>query len=70
MVVQRFARCRTNLGNQRISQDICCVRMTDNNDFVTINGQRANLLNKNFSSHDIIIVVYQFTSFLNKIHYS
>ena len=47
MVVQRFARFRTNLGNLRISQDICYVRMTDNNDFVTIHGNRPSLLNNN-----------------------
>ena len=34
MVVQRLARFRTNLGNLRISQDICYVRMTDNNGFL------------------------------------
>ena len=39
MVVQRFARFRTNLGNLRISQDICYVWMTDNKDFLTIYGQ-------------------------------
>ena len=45
MVVQHFARFRTNLGNLRISQDICYVRMTDNNDFLTKYGHRASLLN-------------------------
>ena len=34
VVVQRFARFQTDLGNLRISQDICFVRMTDNNDFL------------------------------------
>ena len=47
MVVQRLARFLTNLGNVRISQDICCVRMTDNNGFLTIYGHRASLLNNN-----------------------
>ena len=47
MVVQRFARFQSNLGNLRISQDICHVRMTDNNDFLTIYGHRASLLNNN-----------------------
>ena len=46
MVVQRFARFWTNLGNLRILQDICYVRMTDNSDFLTISGHRASLLNK------------------------
>ena len=49
MVVQRFVRFQTNLCvqvcNLRISQDVCYVRMTDNNDFLTIYGHRANLLN-------------------------
>ena len=47
MVVKRLARIRRNLGNLRVSQDICYVRMTDNNDFLTIYGHRANLLNNN-----------------------
>ena len=47
MVVQHFARFRTNLGNLRISQDIRYLRMTDNNDFLTIYGYRASLLNNN-----------------------
>ena len=45
MVVQRFTRFRTSLGNLRISQDICYGRVTDNNDFLTIYGHRASLLN-------------------------
>ena len=45
-VVRRFARFRTNLGNLHISQDMCYVRMTNNDDFLTIYGHRANLLNK------------------------
>ena len=47
MVVQRFARFQLDLGNLRISHDICYVRMTDNNDFLTICGHRSNLLNNN-----------------------
>ena len=47
MVVQRFARYRSNLGNLRKSQDICYVRMTDNNGFLIIYGRRASLLNNN-----------------------
>ena len=47
MIVQRFARFQSNLGNLRISKDICYVRMTDNNDFLTIYEHRANLLNNN-----------------------
>ena len=47
MAAQCFTRFRTNLGNLHISQDICYVRMTDNNHFLTIHGHRANLLNNN-----------------------
>ena len=43
--MQLFARFRTNLGNRRISQDICYVRLTDNNYFLTIYGHCANFLN-------------------------
>ena len=42
MVVQRFARLKTNHGSLRISQDICYVGMTDNNGFLTIYGHRAS----------------------------
>ena len=45
MLVQRLARFQTNLGNLLISQDICYVRITDNNDSLTIYGHRVNLLN-------------------------
>ena len=47
VVVQLFARFQTNLGNLRISQDICYVRMTDNNGFLTMYGHRTSLLNNN-----------------------
>ena len=40
MVVQHFASFRANLGSLRISQDMCYVRMTDNNDFLTVYGKR------------------------------
>ena len=46
MVEQQFARFRTNLGNLRISKDICYVRMTDNNHCLTIYGPCRSLLNK------------------------
>ena len=54
MVVQRFARFRTNLGNLRISQDICYVRMADDNDFLTVYGHCASLLNNKdeISAHE------------------
>ena len=45
VVAQRFTRFLTNVVHLRISQDICYVCMTDNNDFLTIYGHRANLLN-------------------------
>ena len=47
MVVQRFARFRTNLGNLRISQDICYVWMTDINDSLTKYGHPGCLLSNN-----------------------
>ena len=56
MAVQCFARFRTNLGNLRISQDICYVRMTDNNVFLTIYGHRASLLNNNSQCLSIAIL--------------
>ena len=62
MVVQRFARFRTNLGNLRISRGICYVWMTDNNGFLTIYGHRASLLNNNlrylkFGSYKIHVLL-------------
>ena len=45
VVVQGFARFQSHLGNLCISQDIFYVWMTDNNDFLTIYGHHANLLN-------------------------
>ena len=71
VVVQCFARFQTNLGNLRISQDICYVRMTDNNDFLTIHGHRANLLN---NKHVYVVVKFHpsynlVLSFVNYIHF-
>ena len=53
VVVQCFARFQTNLGHLLISQDICYVQMTDNNNyyFLNIYGYRANLLNNNNGNH-------------------
>ena len=45
MVMQRFERFPTNLGNLHICQDVCYVQMTDNNEFLTIYRHHANLLN-------------------------
>ncbi len=44
--MHRFAVIRTICYNLRISQDICCVRMADNNDFLAIFGHRDNLVSK------------------------
>ena len=58
MVVHCFARFPTNLGNLRISQDICYVRMTDNNGFLTIYGHRASLLNNNIIYPEFPITLF------------
>ena len=47
MVLQYFANFRTNIGNLRISQDICYVWITDNAIVLIKYGPRANLLNSN-----------------------
>ena len=46
LVVQRFARFQSNLGNLAtyIAGYPCYVRMTDNNDFLTIYGHRARFV--------------------------
>ena len=38
-------QCTSKYGHLRISQDICHVRMTDIEDFLTIYGHSDNLLN-------------------------
>ena len=40
-------QCTSNYGHLRISQDICHVRMTDIEGFLTIYGHSDNLLNNN-----------------------
>ena len=62
MVVQRFARFRTNLGNLCISQDICYVRMMDNNGFLTIYGHRASLLNNKYNISEKKCTIYNSVS--------
>ena len=42
-------QCTSKYGQLRISLDICHVGMTDIEGFLTINGQRDNLLNNTFS---------------------
>ena len=61
VVVQWFARFQSNLGNLRISQDICYVRMTDNNDFLTVYGHRANLLNNSIKYLYICFMHYLYS---------
>ena len=41
-------QCTSKYGHLRISQDICQVRMTDIEGFLTIYGHSDNLLNNNF----------------------
>ena len=40
-------QCTSKYGHLRISQDICHVRMTDIEGFLTIYGHSDNLLNNN-----------------------
>ena len=40
-------QCTSKYGHSRISQDICHVRMTDIEGFLTIYGHSDNLLNNN-----------------------
>ena len=41
-------QCTSKYGHLRISQDICHVRMTDIEGFLTIYGHSENLLNNKF----------------------
>ena len=52
--------CTSKYGHLRISQDICHVRMTDIEGFLTIYGHSNNLLNNN--------VNYSFTDHYEKHH--
>ena len=63
MVVQRFANFRANVGNLklRISQDICYLRMTENNGFLTIYGHRASLLNIKNEYENSVLHLMNFT---------
>ena len=45
--VKENLQCTSKYGHLRISQDICHVRMTDIEDFLTIYGHSDNLLNNN-----------------------
>ena len=42
-------QCTSKYGHLRISQDICHVRMTDIEGFLTIYGHSDNLLNNKFA---------------------
>ena len=48
-------QCTSKYGHLRISQDICHVRMTDIEGFLTIYGHSDNLLNNKtgYSSHNL-----------------
>ena len=43
-------QCTSKYGHLRISQDICHVRMTDIEGFLTIYGHSDNLLNNKYQS--------------------
>ena len=45
--VKENLQCTSKYGHLRISQDICHVRMTDIEGFLTIYGHSDNLLNNN-----------------------
>ena len=47
--VKENLQCTSKYGHLRISQDICHVRMTDIEGFLTIYGHSGNLLNNNFN---------------------
>ena len=42
-------QCTSKYGHLGISHDICHVRMTDNEGFLTIYGHNDNFLNNNYS---------------------
>ena len=44
-------QCTSKYGHLRISRDICHVRMTDIEGFLTIYGHSDNLLNNNSGYH-------------------
>ena len=46
--VKENLQCTPKYGYLRISQDICHVRMTDIEGFLTIYGHSGNLLNNNY----------------------
>ena len=48
-------QCTSKYGHLRISQDICHVRMTDIEGFLTIYGHNDNLLNNN----GVYLLVYK-----------
>ena len=45
--IKENLQCTSKYGHLRISQDICHVRMTDIEGFLTIYGHSDNLLNNN-----------------------
>ena len=53
-------QCTSKYGHLRISQDICHVRMTDIEGFLTIYGHSDNLLN-----NKVAYVSYMYTESLN-----
>ena len=63
-------QCTSKYGHLRISQDICHVRMTDIEGFLTIYGHSDNLLNNNIRyparPRRIIVKYSQFLQFLQK----
>ena len=57
-------QCTSKYGHLRISQDICHVRMTDIEGFLTIYGHSDNLLNNNggyLPSHNVASPIHWIT---------
>ena len=56
-------QCTSKYGLLRISQDICHVRMTDIEDFLTIYGHSDNLLNNKYIYLSYIFITLSFEVF-------
>ena len=54
--------CTSKYGHLRISQDICHVRMTDIEGFLTIYGHSDNLLNNNvrYLQESLVFKIYRY----------
>ena len=64
-------QCTSKYGHLRISQDICHVRMTDIEGFLTIYGHSDNLLNNNqvYSTCEKTTDLFSLISRYDKLQY-